>query len=202
MGKLTPIRHPYLFGGGISAVLIAGAVFAFVSMVAVISETNLPGSASPVSTPPHGNLTIGAGEGIVGGHADGSSVTPLGTALAFAHPPGTVSAPPTAANRRTVGSRGAPAGSSRATGRTNGGADAGPQRGGPTPVNPGQGGQPPAPGEGPSSPGPGQAAPTAVPPGLAKKPGGLPPGLAKKPGGLPPGLAKKPGGLPPGHARR
>ena len=202
MGKLTPVRHPYLFGGGISAVLIAGAVFAFVSMVAVISETNLPGSASPVSTPPHGNLTISAGGGIFAEHGGGSSVTALGTALAFAHPPGPVSAAPTAANRRAEGSRGAPAGSSGATGRTNGGADAGPQHGGSTHVNPGQGGQPPAPGEGPPSPGPGQAVPTAVPPGLAKKPSGLPPGLAKKPNGLPPGLAKKPNGLPPGHAPR
>src|SRR5206468_4050198 len=84
----------YLFGGGISGVLIAGTVFAFVSVVAVISDTDLPGSTSPVSTPPHGTLTIGAGQGIVGEHAGGSSVTALGTALAFAHPPGAVSGPP------------------------------------------------------------------------------------------------------------
>ena len=193
--------------------LIAGAVFAFVSMVAVISETNLPGSASPVSTPAHGNLTIGAGEDIVSGHADGSSVTALGTALAFPHPPGTVSAPPTAVERRMVGSRGAPAGSSGATGSMNGGANAGPPHGGPTPVNPGRGRQPSGAWRRPLQPGPrsggtygGPARPGGEarqpPPGLAKKPGGLPPGLAKKPGGLPPGLAKKPGGLPPGHARR
>lgn len=202
MRSLTPIRHPYLFGGGISGVLIAGAVFAFVSMVAVISDTDLPGTASPISTLPHGNLRIGVGQGIVGEHAGGSSVIALGTALAFAQPPGPVSEPPTTANGRAQRSRGAPAGSRGTTGKTASGAGTGAQHGGPSPVSPGEGGRLPAPGEGPSGPGPGQAAHTTGPRGLAKKPHGLPPGLAKKPNGLPPGLAKKPSGRPPGHARR
>jgi hypothetical protein len=212
MGKLTPTRHPYLFGGGISGLLIAGAVFAFVSMVAVVSQTKLPGSPSAGSNLPHGDLTIGAGKGTVGEHAGPSSVTALLTAPASAHAPGAVSGPTTAASNRTEGPRGAHAGSSGPTGGTNSGAAPGPQHGGPTSGNPGQGGQPPPPGEGPSGPGPDKEAPTEGPPGLAKKPGGLPPGLAKKsdgrppglakkPDGLPPGLAKKPGGLPPGHAR-
>jgi hypothetical protein len=195
MGRLTPMQHPYLFGGGISGVLIAGAVFAFVSMVAVISQTELPGNTL-VSTPPHGNLTLGASQGIVGEDAGGNPVTAPVMARAFARVPSAVSGSPTAANGRTAGSREAPVDSSGATGRTNGGAG-----GGPTPGNPGQGGQPPGPGEGPSSPGPDQPGPTAGPPGLAKKPGGLPPGLAKKPGGRPPGLSKEPGGQPSGAAK-
>ena len=205
MGTLTPMRHPYLFGGGISGVLIAGVVLAFVSTVAVISQTDLPEGTPGVSTPPHGNLTIGAGRGIVGDHAGGSGPP---TRFAFVHRRGAVSGPPTAANDRAEGSRGAPVGSSGAIGRANSGPGAGPQHGGPTPVNPGQGGQLPPPGDGSSGPGPGQVPgpgqgpPTAGPPGLAKKPSGLPPGLAKKPSGLPPGLAKKPDGLPPGHAPR
>ena len=207
MGKLTPTRHPYLFGGGISGALIAGAIFAFVSMVAVISQTDLPGSTSLVSTPPHGNLTIGAGQGIVSEHGGGSG-SPAPFALAV--PTSAVTAPPTvlagaaptAATGRTEGSRGAPGGAGGVTGGTNGGTGAGLRHGGPTSANPGQSGQLPAPGERPSGPGPDQAAPTAGPPGLAKKPGGLPPGLAKRPGGLPPGPAKKPGGLPPGLAKR
>jgi hypothetical protein len=210
MGKLTPARHPYLFGGGISGVLIAGAVFAFVSMVAVVSHTDLPGRTSPVSTRPHGSLTIGAGEGIVSEDGGGSSVAALVTAASFARAPGAVSGPPSRANRRAAGAREAPVGSSEATGRAKVGGGTEPRHGGPTPTNPGQGGEPPAPGEGTTSPGPGQGAagppglakkPGGLPPGLAKKPGGLPPGLAKKPNGLPPGLAKKPNGLPPGHAR-
>jgi hypothetical protein len=201
MGKLTPTRHPYLFGGGISGLLIAGAVFAFVSTVAVVSEKGLPGSTSYLSTPPHDTLTI-AGQGIVGEHSGASSVTALGKALAFAHPAHAVSGPPTAPNRRTEESRRTSAGSSEANGGTDAGVGPGPQHGGATPANPGQGGPLPVPSEGPPSPGQGHAAPAAGPPGLAKKPDGLSPGLAKKPHGLPPGLAKKPHGLPPGLAKK
>jgi hypothetical protein len=201
-GKLTPMHHPYLFGGGISGVLIAGTVFASVSSVAVISQTDLPGSTSPLSTPPHGSLTIAAGRGILGQRPGRSSVKAPATAPTLAHTPGTASGLPTSANAPKQGSHGAPVGSSEATGRTNIGVEGGSQHGGPTPANPGQGGQGPAAGEHPADSGSGQVPPTAEPPGLAKKPGGQPPGLAKKPGGLPPGQAKKPGGLPPGHARQ
>ena len=44
--KLTPSRHPYLLGSGISGALIAGAVAAFVSITALVSSGDLPGSAT------------------------------------------------------------------------------------------------------------------------------------------------------------
>ena len=57
--NLTPIRHPYLFGGVISGALIAGAVAAFIS-IGLISESTLSGGGLTVSPPLPGTLTIGA----------------------------------------------------------------------------------------------------------------------------------------------
>ena len=61
MRHLSPIRHPYLFGGGISGALIAVAVAAFISMTAVVSQTQLPGGPSTVFPSAPGTLTISGG---------------------------------------------------------------------------------------------------------------------------------------------
>ena len=64
MRHLSPIRHPYLFGGGISGALIAFAVAAFISMTAVVSQTQLPGGPQSLLTSHPGTLTISGGAGI------------------------------------------------------------------------------------------------------------------------------------------
>jgi hypothetical protein len=212
--KLNPTRHPYLFGGGVSGALIAGAIAAFASITAVVSQTNLPGgTSSRVTIPRQGTLTI-TGGGTAAGQPGGNTLAPL----ALAVPTSSATAPPALlaftqapAPARTASGRGGGSGGppSAAGGGANHRAASGHQHAVPPTRtgNPGPG-APPAPGGGTSNPGPRQARGSSpavsgrVPPGLAKKPGGLPPGLAKKPGGLPPGLAKKPGGLPPGLAKK
>ena len=97
MRHLSPIRHPYLFGGGISGALIAFAVAAFISMTAVVSQTQLPGGPQSLLTSHPGTLTISGGAGIAqaGTAAEtGTSTTAgAGSALgapASALPPGTL----------------------------------------------------------------------------------------------------------------
>ncbi len=59
--NLNPTRHPYLFGGGISGALIASAIAAFVSMTALVSQTQLPGATSTILPSRPGSLTIQEG---------------------------------------------------------------------------------------------------------------------------------------------
>ncbi len=97
MRHLSPIRHPYLFGGGISGALIAFAVAAFISMTAVVSQTQLPGGPQSLLTSHPGTLTISGGAGIAqagtaaetGTSATASAGSVLG-APASALPPGTL----------------------------------------------------------------------------------------------------------------
>ena len=97
MRHLSPIRHPYLFGGGISGALIAFAVAAFISMTAVVSQTQLPGGPQGLLTSHPGTLTISGGAGIAqagtaaetGTSASASAGSVLG-APASTLPPGTL----------------------------------------------------------------------------------------------------------------
>ena len=75
MRHLSPIRHPYLFGGGISGALIAVAVAAFISMTAVVSQTQLPGGPTSVLSSRPGTLTISGGAGIAQAGAAGQTGT-------------------------------------------------------------------------------------------------------------------------------
>src|SRR5262249_32039603 len=95
MRHLSPIRHPYLFGGGISGALIAAIVAAFISITA-ISQTQLPGGAQSLLPSHPGPLTTSGGAGVAqpgaaahtgtSASATGSPFAGLGTAV----PPGTL----------------------------------------------------------------------------------------------------------------
>jgi hypothetical protein len=167
---MIPLR-PYLCGGGAAGALIGGAVAAFLSIMALGSETTLPQDIRAVELPPAGTLKVGvAGRSApaaspAGGAATAPASAPLAPALGH----------PEAPAHHQVG-RGDPV---KPAGRPDSSFDSTEK---PTQDGPSGGGPPPA----PAPPGNG-----GTPPGLATKTGGLPPGLAKKPAGLPPGQAKK-----------
>jgi len=89
MRHLSPIRHPYLFGGGISGALIAAIVAAFISITA-ISQTQLPGGAQSFLPSHPGSVTVSGGAGVAqtgtSASATGFPFAGLGTAV----PPGTL----------------------------------------------------------------------------------------------------------------
>ena len=221
----------YISGGVASTALIAGAIAAFISITALVGDTNFP-NGSLVQPPggPHSVRIAEPSQPPARAHRSRGAADADGV-LGWGSPPARVGRPRAQRGHDTERLR------HRRPPRGRAPPSAGSGRGGTQPGSPGGGGgthlspvggngSPPSGGTGPSAPpsaapppggtppptsGGGTPAstppsggtgPPSTPPGLATKPGGLPPGLAKKPGGTPPGLASKPGGLPPGLAKK
>jgi hypothetical protein len=212
----------YLFGGVASTALIAAAIAAFVSITALVANTNFPNGNSV--QPPAGQHSVqvaepsqppaspipGAAPEALQSTASSPAAVRLLASVGRALSGNSAPTAPGATNRH-------PAGSSPRAGSGGGGhSSPGGGNGSPPPTGanpspspspqpaPSPGGAPPAKsGGGPTDTAPSNGnGPPSTPPGLASKPAGLPPGLAKKPGGTPPGLASKPSGTPPGLASK
>lgn len=209
--------RPYMFGGGASGALIAGAVAAFASITALVSQSALPGGEQVIGLPGPGTLSIATGAPAPAAKPSNAPLAPaaLPAQLAVVVPTSSLTAPvalapsePAAQGRngpqaqRHPGPQGHGADRPNRHGRGSGnGSDVAKRAASAHGLalghsgSPGQAGTAPGLGGNPSSATPAQGSTSAPaagsPPGLAKKPGGLPPGLAKKSGGSPPGLAKK-----------